>query len=131
MSQKIKVVQTPGGGALGLMDPQVGMVTTQGTVTAIHVNALGSGDVLTVQRAAGRVFYDYPLSLEITVANATGLGWPTGTDCVLYGHSLAVTEDFYTTAPNNLNGTFLPGNGKPLTFLLTGTSGTPVGPIIP
>jgi hypothetical protein len=87
---KVRVVNAFGSGAIGMMDPAVGMVTQSGTITSIDA---GSG-LCTLQAATahgGRPRF-YPHQLQITVATATSNGWPNGSDCVKLGHQQYVTN---------------------------------------
>jgi len=73
-----------GGGALGVLDPKVNMVTSDGTILSIESGAavcrLGRGSGNFVQQF-------YTKDLFITEAHATGVwSWPTGDGSITHGH---------------------------------------------
>lgn len=76
-----------GGGAIGSMDPQVGMTTHMGPILS-----LDSGNY-TVVVGMGSGSYQqrfYPADLFVAYPDATGWAWPTGVNDVQFGHTHGV-----------------------------------------
>jgi hypothetical protein len=89
--QKVNVVALFGAGAqLGLMDPKVGMVTDQGTITV-----LDSGNFLVTVSGlnVGDPTRFYPSQLFVTRTEATGhWSFPTGDGSLSYAHLGQATQ---------------------------------------
>lgn len=97
---KVRVVKVFGSGAtLGLMDPHVGMVVSRGPaegsgmILAIDsgnyhvVLGLGYNAFLASAAASGKF---YPEQLTVNSGVAGNYGWPTGSDCVKFGHDQGI-----------------------------------------
>ena len=83
---KVHVTSELGGGAQrGLIDPQLGMVTHQGTITQIDTDG---GQVGVSGGGVGALTRFYPNQLMVTYTHATGVwAWPTGgLGAVAHGH---------------------------------------------
>jgi hypothetical protein len=84
-SNKVTVVSFFGGGnGLGLCDPQVGMLTNAGKILSLNSGnytvVLGVGSGYLVKQLANTYY------LNVSSGVAATFTWPTGTDCVKFGH---------------------------------------------
>ncbi len=87
MNEKVRVMASAGSGAvLGMMDPVVGMVTDAGTIAAVTADGLVTMGDTDAHVHGGRSRF-YAHQLRILVAVATDNGWPSGADCVVFGHA--------------------------------------------
>lgn len=111
--EKVRVTRLLGGSAtIGLIDPKVGMVTGQGTITA-----LDSGNFQVTVSGAGvgspRKAYPHELTLSETLATGT-YSFPSGDGSVKFGH-----KGIFPNGPLQALGTgtaFATGGGTVFTF---------------
>lgn len=111
MGQKVHVTKLfGGGGALGVMDPKVGMDTQQGKIRSVTdpFVAVGSGT------AENHTESEYAERVFVHIDVATGVfSYPTGDGSVQFGHAgTRVTG----TANNRLGAYMKGGMGIPQTY---------------
>lgn len=89
-SNKVRVNRLFGGSdARGMMDPHVDMLVKNG-IDSRWITTLDSGNYqvgLALASGGTTIAKAYPHNLVIDEPVASGYGWPTSTDCILFGHS--------------------------------------------
>lgn len=110
---KVKVSVIPGGaGALGEMNPVVGMVTDQGTI--INIAGLPVVSVSGAGVGLPRSVYAGELTVTQDVASGT-FSWPSGDGSIVYGHG-AVFASGVPLDANPTQGVYMPVTGIPTAF---------------
>ncbi len=111
---QIRVVNEYGDTSIqGVMNPVAGMVTNFGTI--LSVSSAGLCTMVYANSSephnGDQVFYAH--QLMITVANATGHGWPGGADCRTFGHANEQTE--FAGPPHDQSYVLIGPGGTPYT----------------